>query len=117
MIIKNSKDLATNFRKKTTLDILETGLNAAKPKISIEKFVKPNKIIIEKKPFNLPNSKNVYVVAFGKAADSMTKALNSILKIKGGIIVIPKGSKNQIQLENAKASEPLFQCRNGTGWV
>jgi len=97
MIIKNSKELATNFRKKTTLDILEAGLYAAKPKKSIEKFVKPNKIIIGKKSFNLPNSKNVYVVAFGKAADSMTKALNSISKIKGGIIVIPKGSKNQIQ--------------------
>ena len=97
MIIKNSKELATNFRKKTTLDILEAGLHAAKPKKSIEKFVKPNKIIIGKKLFNLPNSKNVYVIAFGKAADSMTRALNLILKIIGGIIVIPKGSKNQIQ--------------------
>jgi len=32
MIIKNSKELATNFRKKTTLDILKAGLYAAKPK-------------------------------------------------------------------------------------
>ena len=48
MIIKNSKELATNFRKKTTLKILEAGLHAADPKESIEKFVKPNKIIIYK---------------------------------------------------------------------
>ncbi|MFB5610604.1 MAG: glycerate kinase [Nitrosopumilaceae archaeon] len=97
MLIKNSKELATNSSKNTALEILEAGLDAANPKKSIEKFVKPNKIINGKKSFHLSKSKNVYVVSFGKAADSMAKALDSILKIKGGVIVIPKGSKNLIQ--------------------
>ncbi len=110
MIIKNSNELATNYRKKAVLDILESGLEAAKPQKSIEKFVKSNKIIIGKKSINLPKSKNVYVVAFGKAADSMTKTLNSILKINGGIIVIPKDSKKQINLKKFqifKSGHPL----------
>lgn len=95
MIIQNSKELATNFRKKTTLEIIEAGLNAADPKKSIKKFVKPNKVILGKKSLRLSPSKNVYTVAFGKSADSMTAALDSILTIKNGIIAIPKGSKNQ----------------------
>ena len=85
MKIQNSKQLATNSRKKAALAILEAGLDAADPKKSIKKFVKANKI----------TSKNLHVVAYGKSADSMANALNSILKIKKGIIVIPKGSKNQ----------------------
>ena len=36
MIIQNYKELATNFRKKRALDILEEGLQAAQP----EKFLK-----------------------------------------------------------------------------
>lgn len=92
MLIKNYKELATNFRKKTALDILEAGLDAAKPIKSMAQFVKLNKIIIGKKSYNLPNTKNVYLIAFGKAAYSMSEALNSIMKVKGGIIVIPKGS-------------------------
>ena len=96
MIIKNYTDLITNLRKKNTIDILEEGLSAANPKKPMREFVKLNKIIIGKKSFDLPNSRNVYVVAFGKAALSMVASLNSILKIKGGIVVIPKNSKNKI---------------------
>jgi hydroxypyruvate reductase len=36
-------------------------------------------------------------VAFGKAGDSMTRAINAIIPIKSGIIVIPKGSKSKIK--------------------
>ncbi|HSB50114.1 MAG TPA: DUF4147 domain-containing protein [Nitrosopumilaceae archaeon] len=102
MLIKNYKELATNFRKKTALDILEAGLDAAKPIKSMAQFVKLNKIIIGKKSYNLPNTKNVYLIAFGKAAYSMSEALNSIMKVKGGIIVIPKGS-------NGKTKNKKFQ--------
>ena len=89
MKIQNFKQLATNSQKKAALAILEAGLDAADPKKSIKKFVKPNKF----------TSKNLYVVAFGKSAGLMASALSSILKIKKGIVVVPKGSKHQI---NAK---------------
>lgn len=95
MLIKNYKELAVNSRTKTTLNILEAGLDVAKPKKSIAKFVKPNKIIIGRKSYNFQNIKSVYLVAFGKAAYSMSKAFDSILKVKGGIIVVPKGSLNK----------------------
>ncbi|MEE9241579.1 MAG: glycerate-2-kinase family protein, partial [Nitrosopumilaceae archaeon] len=82
--------------------ILEAGLDAAKPKISIEKFVKGK--------IKLKQYQNVYLVAFGKAADSMTKAVDSITKIKGGIIVMPKGSRSLVtskKFQIFKAGHPL----------
>jgi hydroxypyruvate reductase len=50
-------------------------------------------------------------VAFGKAADSMTRALNAIISIKAGIVVIPKGSRSmikgkKIQIFNAGHPKP-----------
>ena len=97
MIIKNYNELATNFRKKNTLVILEYGLKSARPEKFLRKFVKPNKILIGKKSLNLSKYDNVFLVSFGKAADSMANTINSILKIKEGIIVFPKGSKSQIK--------------------
>ena len=97
MIIQNFDELATTDKKRECLEILESGLQAADPKNIISKFVTPKEIKIEDKIFNLEGYSNIYTVAFGKAADSMTRALNAIIPIKSGIIVIPKGSKAKIK--------------------
>jgi len=111
MIIQNFKDLATNDRKKDCLEILEAGLQAADPENIILKYVTPNEIKIEGKVLNLKKFSNIYSVAFGKAGDSMTRALNAIVHIKSGIIVIPKGSKSIIkgkkfQIFNSRHPKP-----------
>ena len=97
MIIKNFEDLATNSKKKDCLEILEAGLQAADPKNIISKYVKPNEININERSIDLEKFSNIYSIAFGKAADSMTRALNAIIPIKKGIVVIPKGSKAKIK--------------------
>ena len=97
MIIQNFEDLATSDKKKECLEILEAGLQAADPKNIISKFVTPKEIKIDSKIFNIENYSSIYTVAFGKAADSMTRALNAIIPIKSGIIVIPKGVKAKIK--------------------
>ena len=96
MIIQNYEELAINFRKKHALDILEVGLEAANPEKFLRKFVKQNKIIIGKKSLKLSNYQNVFLISFGKAADSMANTINSLIKIKGGIIVLPIRTKSQI---------------------
>jgi hydroxypyruvate reductase len=93
------------------LEILESGLQAADPKNIISKFVTTNQIKIGEKILNIDNYSNIYSVAFGKAADSMTRALNAIIPIKSGIIVIPKGSKAKIkgkkfQIFNSRHPKP-----------
>ncbi len=97
MIIQNFDELATTEKKKDCLEILESGLQAANPENIIPKYVTPNEIKINGKILNIEKYSNIYTVAFGKAGDSMTRALNSIISIKSGIIVIPKGSKAKIK--------------------
>ncbi|KAF6247214.1 hydroxypyruvate reductase [Nitrosopumilus sp. b3] len=111
MIIQNFKDLATTDKKKDCLEILEAGLQAADPQNIIPKYVSPNEIKINNKNINLGKYSNIYSVAFGKAGDSMTRALNAIVPIKNGIVVIPKGSKSKIkgkkfQIFNSRHPEP-----------
>ena len=97
MSIQNFDDLATTDKKRDCLEILESGLQAADPKNIISKFVTPKEIKIGDKILNIENYSSIYSVAFGKAADSMTRALNTIIPIKSGIIVIPKGTKAKIK--------------------
>ena len=96
-MIQNFDELATTQKKKDTLEILETGLNAASPENILPKFVTKDKITIGGEILNLDKFSNIYTVAFGKAADSMTRALNSIISVKAGVVVIPKGSRSKIK--------------------
>ena len=97
MIIQNFDDLATTDKKRDCLEILESGLQAADPKNIISNFVTPKEIKKGNEILNIENYSSIYSVAFGKAADSMTRALNAIIPIKSGIIVIPKGTKAKIK--------------------
>jgi len=97
MIIQNFEELAITEKKKDCLEILESGLQAANPENIISNYVTSNEIKINGKIFNIEKYSNIYTVAFGKAADSMTRAINSIISIKSGIIVIPKGTKAKIK--------------------
>jgi hydroxypyruvate reductase len=111
MIIQNFNDLANTDKKKDCLEILEAGLQAANPENIIPKYVTPNEIKIDGKSFNIGKYSNIYSVAFGKAGDSMTRALNAIIPIKSGIVVIPKGSKSRIkgkkfQIFNSRHPKP-----------
>lgn len=97
MIIQNYEELATSEKKIDCLKILEEGLKAADPENIIPKFVTSEEIKINGKTIKLNKFSGIYTVAFGKAGDSMTRALNAIIPIKNGIIVIPKGSKSKIK--------------------
>ena len=97
MIIQNFEDLATSENKKKCLEILEAGLMAADPEKIISKYATPKEIKINEKIIKIEKYSAVYSIAFGKAGDSMTRALNAIIPIKSGIIVIPKGSKSKIK--------------------
>ena len=111
VIIQNFNELATTDKKKECLQILEAGLQAANPENIIPKYITPTQIKINDKVFDISKYSNIYSVAFGKAGDSMTRALNAIIPIKSGIVVIPKGSKSIIkgkkfQIFNSRHPKP-----------
>jgi hydroxypyruvate reductase len=73
------------------LEILMAGLEAAMPQKQIKKIINSEQIKFDKKIIQLKNYDSIYLVALGKAADSMAKTVSSIIKIKKGFIVIPNG--------------------------
>ena len=110
MIIQNFTKLADSTNKQKALAILEAGLFAAMPEQKLSKILKKNQIQIGKKTIRLSQYDDIYLIAFGKAADSMAMTVDSKIKIKKGIIVIPKGSKPIIRnkkFQIFKSSHPL----------
>jgi glycerate 2-kinase len=90
MIIKNFKRLAINREKKLALSILEVGLKAAMPNVALKKIVKNNHLKVGQTRISLKTYSKIYVVAIGKAADLMTRTVDSLTRIDGGVIVIPE---------------------------
>lgn len=106
MIIKNFEDLATSVGKSSNyarridcLNILEAGLQAADPDRIIRGAVTTNGITrgAGNAPLRTSKYSGIFSVAFGKAADTMTRALNSVLPMNGGIIVMPKRYRSAIR--------------------
>ncbi len=97
MIIKNYSILAKDPGIAKGLELLTVGLASAMPQKELKKILNSNSIQIGKKRINLSNYDSIHLVAFGKEANSMTKAVNSIVQIKNGIIVVPKGTKSLIK--------------------
>ena len=95
-MIRNFKSLSTTKAKKDTLSIIEAGLEAALPRNSIEKIIKNDCIHIYGKKIHLKKYDKVFVIAVGKAAYSMTSAVNSHTCINGGLLVVPLKTKTSL---------------------
>ena len=94
--------MATTKAKKDALQILEAGYAAAQPKNFLRNFVKKNEIRLGKKRLILSDYEKIFVIAFGKAADSMAKAVSETLDISYGIVVIPQYSKSLLSNKKFK---------------
>lgn len=70
--------------------IIKSGLQSANPDNYIGKFVTKNVLKCAGKQYRISDYDRVWLVAVGKAADTMAKSANKILHADGGIIVIPK---------------------------
>jgi len=96
MMIKNFNLLANTEVKKKALQILEAGLTAAEPKNFLKSFVGKNHIRLGKNLMFLSNYEKIFVVAYGKASDSMAEYVSKKINVSQGIIVAPKHIKSSI---------------------
>lgn len=101
MLIKNKKQLY-NTKTKDILRILEAGLDAAKPEHFLFRFIRKEKLDVNKKPYLLSKYTKIYVVAVGKAADSMAKFVNDTTRVDSGIVVIPQNYGSVVSVKNFK---------------
>ena len=92
-MIKNFNSLANTDIKKNALLILESGLSSAQPKNFLKEFVNKNHILLGKNQIHLSNYKRIFVVAYGKAADSMAEYVSKKINVSRGIVVVPKYTK------------------------
>jgi hydroxypyruvate reductase len=89
MIIRNFQSLSTNSAKKDALCIIEAGLGASNPELYIKKIVKNDHLIISGRRIDLKKYQRVFVIASGKASCEMARAIASLARIDGGILVVP----------------------------
>lgn len=97
MIIQNYRDLANDRAKINALQILNAGLESAIPEKHLRKIITSKHLCCGKKIIPFKNYNSIYLLAFGKAADSMSKTVSDIINFKNGIIVIPKGLSSKIR--------------------
>ena len=72
-MIKNFDLLANTKIERKALQILESGLLAAQPKNFLKKYVHQNYISLGKNRIVLSKYRKIFVVAYGKAASTMTE--------------------------------------------
>jgi len=101
-MIKNFNSLANTEVKKKALKILEAGLAAAQPKNFLKAFVNKNYIMLGKNRISLSNYRKIFVVAYGKAADSMAEYVSEKINVSKGIVVIPKYTKSSLSSKKFK---------------
>jgi len=101
-MIKNFNSLANTEVKKKALKILEAGLAAAQPKNFLKEFVNKNYILLGKNRISLSNYRKIFVVAYGKAADSMAEYVSEKINVSKGIVVIPKYTKSSLSSKKFK---------------
>jgi len=101
-MIKNFNSLANTEVKKKALLILESGLSSAQPKNFLKSFVSKNHILLGKNQILLSNYKRIFVVAYGKAADSMAEYVSKKINVSQGIAVVPKYTNSSITSKRFK---------------
>ena len=101
-MIKNFNLLANTEVKKKALNILEVGLTAAQPKNFLKAFFKKNYILLGKNRIFLSNYGKIFVIAYGKAADSMAEYVSKKINVSQGIVVVPKCTKLSLDCKKFK---------------
>jgi hydroxypyruvate reductase len=101
ILIKNKKQLY-NTKTRHALQILEAGLDAAKPEHFLFGFIRKEKLHVNKKSLLLSKYGKIYLVAVGKAADSMAKFVYDKIRVDSGIVVIPQNYNSMIPAKNFK---------------
>ena len=81
------------------MSIICAGLDAAKPESHLEKFITKNTLTCAGKKYHTSHYDKIWLVAMGKAADSMARTVHCIVSSDGGVIVVPK---NYVTEKNKK---------------
>lgn len=120
-MIKNKSALVSLYPKaRILLDLAEEAISFLQPENLVRQHVrlKNNRLIIDKKTFNLRKVENIYVIGAGKATYQMAEVIFKMLgkRITAGAINMPKAYTKKIGGINVnEASHPFPNAAGVTG--
>ena len=89
-MIKNPSKLPLNHNSRDILKILNEGLIASSPSQHLKKYISKNKIQFSTSKIDLKKFNNIFLIAVGKSAGTMTEYVSQKIKFNHGIVVVPK---------------------------
>ena len=109
-MIKNPSKLPLNHNSRDILKILNEGLIASSPSQHLKKYISKNKIQFSTSKIDLKKFNNIFLIAVGKSAGTMTEYVSQKIKFNHGIVVVPKEvtpKLNKKTFEIINAGHPL----------
>ena len=119
-LIKNFDSLAKDETRKVCLEILEAGLASIQPQKIIQENIslKDNVLKIQNQKINLKESKNIFLLGFGKGSAYLSRNTEQILGnylTKGYVIDLEEESANwRTKIEFIQGTHPLPSEQNIT---
>jgi len=112
-LIKNPSKLPLNRNSNDILKILNEGMISSNSSQHLKKYILKNKIHLPSSKIDLKKFNNVFLIAVGKSAGTMSEYVSKKIKFKNGIIVVPKGitpklNKNTFEIINAGHPLPNY---------
>ena len=89
-MIKNPSKLPLNHNSRDILKILNEGIIASSPSQHLKKHISKNKIQFSTSKIDLKKFNNIFLIAVGKSAGTMTEYVSQKIKFNHGIVVVPK---------------------------
>ena len=89
-MIKNPSKLPLNHNSRDILKILNEGMIASSPSQHLKKYISKNKIQFSTSKIDLKKFNNIFLIAVGKSAGTMTEYVSQKIKFNHGIVVVPK---------------------------
>ena len=89
-MIKNPSKLPLNHNSRDILKILNEGIIASSPSQHLKKYISKNKIQFSTSKIDLKKFNNIFLIAVGKSAGTMTEYVSQKIKFNHGIVVVPK---------------------------
>lgn len=100
--------------KKVAVKMFKDVLQSVDPKLFMPESLRwseqTGELFIQDKKFQIPDSKEIFIIGFGKASPTMAQAVEKILgpRLKSGYIIAPPGSSaNLKRTEMAIGSHPI----------
>ena len=91
------------------MQIINAGIKSAMPANFVSKYVKKDRLICANSTYKIADYDHIWLVAMGKAADTMTKSVHGIIHSDGGLVIIPKNYTLQFRnkkFQTIKAGHP-----------